>query len=355
METYIFNNNYTEQSIRQMETTITFLKCQKLFVDKKWKAYLGDFSFINYIDFSDFLKLNGRKGILFFNIIDGYQLKKYKRIDNLSLIFRPRGTVPEESYYKNKKIIKKVVLDFIEKMVIKNTDYFIFLNNEQKKHFNFKYPKYKNRLRNFSILPNVKIAKKVLIESTNLGSGIKIVYSGGFSKWQNIELVFSVVSDVILNSNINCEFTVLTFEGNFEKARELAKSYHIADKIILKYVPPNKLDDELLQYDIGVIVRDDSIINLTASPFKIMDYISNGLGVILTENIGRQVHAILNKEHFFELGYKEGKLLYNEKDLFSFVSKMIDSEEKTKITTNYFNYLSSITNINLEDSIKKRL
>ncbi|CDO03672.1 hypothetical protein BN988_02190 [Oceanobacillus picturae] len=350
MEIYLYSNDFSEQSIRQMKTIISFLDCKKIFLNEQWGNYLNNSTEIDYLDFQKFVDRKGSKVIIYFNIIDGYNLKKYKSFDNLLLVFRPRGILPEESYYKNNSILKKTILNFIESKVIKSTDYFIFLNNEQKQHFLLKYSKHEQKILRARILPNVKLMNEVSTNS-NLNyasSKVKLLYSGGFSKWQNINLVFKVVSDIIIQSGIKCEFTVLTFEGNFERAKDLARKYNITDQMILKYISPNKLDDELRNYDIGIIIRDNNLVNITASPFKVIDYISNGLGIILTDNIAGEVRNILPENFLFQIGLREKELFYSNQDLNMFVSNMVGGKNKEDILNSYKLYVSSISKIDCE-------
>lgn len=349
MEIYLYSDDFSEQSIRQMKTIISFLNCKHILLNEKWEKHLNKSLEIDYIDFQDFISRKGNKVIIYFNIIDGYKLKRYKIFDNLLFVFRPRGILPEESYYKNNSFFKKTILNFIESKVIKLTDYFIFLNKEQKKHFLLKYPKHKQKILGANILPNVKLMSECFnYSNVDIDSKVRILYSGGFSKWQNIDMVFQVVSRIILKSDIECEFTVLTFEKNFERAKDLANMYNITDKMNLKYTSPNKLDEELRNYDIGIIIRDNNIINVTASPFKVIDYISNGLGIILTDNIAGDVREILPNEYLFQLGFEGGELIYSNEELNRFVLNMVGGKNKEDILNSYRSYVSSINKIDFE-------
>ncbi|WP_207650024.1 hypothetical protein [Desulfosporosinus lacus] len=331
-----------------METIISFLECTKIIANKEWRTFF-DTELIDYMDFEYFIKRDENRAIMFFNPIDGYDLRKYSDINNLFFIFRPRGIVPEESYFKNKNIFKKIVLNYIEKKAVKLSDYFIFISESQRVHFLSKYQKFKN-IENNSVLPNIKTKINSFIKPKDIESKVKIVYSGGFSKWQNIELIFPIINKLIKKND--CTFTILTFKENFEKATQLAKYYNILDNLVLKYVLPNKFDEELSNYDIGIIIRDDSIVNLTASPFKIYDYISNGLGIIITDNLAIQVNEILNEEYYFAVTYVNGDLLYSEDNLNKYVNNMINGKNKFSIIENYESYISNIDKLNFKQIFK---
>lgn len=349
---FIYNNNLTEQSIRQMHTTISYLDYDRLYLDLKWKGVIDNITSIDFMYFDDFINMNGIKVVIFFNIIDGYYLRKYKNKTGIFFVFRPRGILPEESYYKNENVLKKIILNYIERKVISLTDYFIFLNNLQRNHFILKHKVLDNNLVNSCVLPNIKIIDETKITPNDNDIELKLVYSGGFSKWQKIDLVFKVASSLILNSEISTVFTVLTFKENFEKAKELADHYKIKDKTIIKYIPPNILDEELSKHDIGIIIRDNSIVNMTASPFKIVDYISSGLALIVTETITSELKEWLNEEHYFKLKYNNENLSYSKEELTKFAQIIYNEKPKAKIIDNYIKSISNIRKINLKNIVE---
>ena len=111
MKVYLYNNDFTAQSIRQMETIISILNCDFV-INIQWKKYFPENGNLEFMDFEDFINQNYDKSVMFFNILDGYKLIKYKNNNNVYLIFRPRGLVPEESYYKRKNNEKDVIVYF---------------------------------------------------------------------------------------------------------------------------------------------------------------------------------------------------------------------------------------------------
>ncbi|SFQ39874.1 glycosyltransferase family protein [Caldicoprobacter faecalis] len=353
MKVYIYNNDFTEQSIRQMYTTVSYLTCDKLYLDNNWKSQFANLPFVDFINFDDFVKMKGDKAIVFFNIIDGYYLRKYKSDKSIFFVFRPRGILPEESYYRNKNLLKMVVLNHIERKVVGLTDYFIFLNTIQKDHYVSKYKKIKYRFDKSYILPNIKMIDKSRIIPNNNDLKLKLLYSGGFSKWQNIDLVYRIASDIILNFPVDTVFTVLTFKENFAKAEQLAHYYKIKNNTVIKYVPPSILDEEIVKHDVGIIIRDNSIINMAASPFKIVDYLSNGLALIVTDNISHQLNEMVKEKYYFTLTYKNGKLVYSNSELGIFISQIIENKNKNKeqIINDYYNFITNIKKIKLEEVI----
>ncbi|MFG6114173.1 hypothetical protein ACGTN9_03210 [Halobacillus sp. MO56] len=321
-------------------------------MDEEWEGRLNNSiakgKSITYQSFFDFLDLKGEKVIIFFNIIDGYKLKKYKKRKDIYLIFRPRGIIPEESYYKKGSKNRKRILEHIEYKVLKKTDYFIFISENQKIHYLSKYQDLTNELNNNTIIPNLKPKIDYNLKSIN-NSEVKLVYSGGFSKWQNIELIFKTVSQIYKYSSLPIKFTILTFEENFKHAHTLAKKNHLSEIVNVKYIEPLLLDEELFNHDIGIIIRDNNIINLASSPFKIFDYITNGLSLIVSDSLEPNVRDILNNKQYFVVNYNKYSLNYNIEDLLDYISKFKNTDIKRSILGRYSDYYIESPKINFND------
>ena len=91
--------------------------------------------------------------------------------------------------------------------------------------------------------------------------------SGGQSKWQKTEFIIEQISKLgyrIIN---------------------LSKREIVKENVINKFVPFNEVPKYLCAADIGVIWRDDNIVNNVASPVKFSEYICCGLPVICNDSV----------------------------------------------------------------------
>jgi glycosyltransferase involved in cell wall biosynthesis len=57
-------------------------------------------------------------------------------------------------------------------------------------------------------------------------------------------------------------------------------------------VPPQEVPRYLAASDVGLLLRDDSIVNRVASPVKFGEYLAAGLPVIITEGLGDYSDAV---------------------------------------------------------------
>lgn len=98
---------------------------------------------------------------------------------------------------------------------------------------------------------------------------ILFVFStGGSSAWQN--------DDVIVNELISKGYKVLM----------LTKKKYVDSKIISRFVPYEEVSSYLNAADIGIIIRNDDIVNNVAAPIKFSEYLASGLPVVANRSVG---------------------------------------------------------------------
>lgn len=109
---------------------------------------------------------------------------------------------------------------------------------------------------------------------------VKIVFSGGNGKWQQIEETCDLVQNLI-KTNDACGLFLCPPHPSIEALRN-----GFPDLVFQTTLPPSSVHSALLQCDYGIILRENNITNRVASPIKIAEYLYAGLKVILSPNIG---------------------------------------------------------------------
>ncbi len=112
-------------------------------------------------------------------------------------------------------------------------------------------------------------------------SDIVIVYSGSSAGWQSFSLVEKILSK-IFEENLNVKLLWLTDYLN--ENSEFVK--HFRGRIKSAWVKPSEVKKYLLAADFGLLYRENSVTNQVASPVKFAEYLSCGLNVIISENLG---------------------------------------------------------------------
>ena len=111
-----------------------------------------------------------------------------------------------------------------------------------------------------------------------------IIYSGGLSAWQKIDDIITLMKK-ISEKNDNIRFRFLTKDVNSLQKKCEAIGLD-ASKWSVKSCKQSEVAGELLSADCGIILRDDILVNQVASPIKIGEYLSAGLGLITSPFIG---------------------------------------------------------------------
>jgi len=208
-----------------------------------------------------------------------------------NLLVDVRGVTYEEmKYYHNN------INNFLKSIKLKH---FIRLRKQYKKisYWSVVSPSLKkyvynltNKTKNIWINPSVsgnsfiydqnmrnKIRNKYKVKENEI---LFVFSSGGAHKWQNIDNIINYFKE----SPSKIKLLLLT-----------KKIYNNPD-IINVFVDYSDMYKYLSAADIGIIFRDNNIINKVASPVKFSEYISCGLPVIADKNVGLISEIISNRK-----------------------------------------------------------
>ncbi|MBT8195305.1 MAG: hypothetical protein KJO64_02680 [Bacteroidia bacterium] len=108
-----------------------------------------------------------------------------------------------------------------------------------------------------------------------------IVYSGSTAGWQSLDLMSDFVSK-ILEKQPNILFLVLS--PSSPQITDFNKRF--SNNFVEKWVLHNEVEKYLKVCDYGILLRDETTTNKVASPVKFAEYLSAGLSVIISKNIG---------------------------------------------------------------------
>lgn len=203
------------------------------------------------------------------------------------LAFDFRGLSSDESKFRGKTIIKVVILECLEWVAYHFSNRLFTVSHNFKSYLITKY----NKKKNITVIPccveNAEFVSKPLY---NKGDKVKFVYVGGLSKWQKFEYILKVYSEIsqIMNTSLTIITNeVTTAEGIIKMKGIYAEVFQMEHKYI---------SQELTKYDFGFLFRENILLNNVASPVKFIEYISNGVIPIISENIGDYSKLTVNNK-----------------------------------------------------------
>lgn len=151
---------------------------------------------------------------------------------------------------------------------------------------------------------------------------IIIGYSGGTQKWQNIQ-------DIILLSkklhSVDSRIFLLIYTNQSISAYEEELSHLGSNNYKILSLSSHDIPSYLQIFHIGLLLRDDLILNIVSSPTKICEYLAAGIPVVCTSSSGDYKRSVINYKTGYILDYKRGKA-YIE-DLYEFILNVITEKD----------------------------
>ncbi|WP_270465298.1 hypothetical protein, partial [Holdemanella biformis] len=109
-----------------------------------------------------------------------------------------------------------------------------------------------------------------------------ITYVGSTEAWQLSNKLIDTIRS-IFDFDRDVRFFILS-NGDFDEVNSLPKE--LREKITIKKVPHYEMKYYLALTNLGIIIRDDSIVNSVAAPTKIAEYLTAGVKILYSGKIG---------------------------------------------------------------------
>jgi hypothetical protein len=243
--------------------------------------------------------------------------------EKCKIIYDGRGAISAEQneygVYNNSGLENKI--HTLEKRAVLESDYRISVSN---KLLNYWYGEFNYKSKDHVVIPSScsnNYNNKVLDrEDLNISeNSILVVFSGSISKWHSYSKMISDFTK-ILNKNPRVN---LLFLSKLNSHIAIIKN-KFPERVFVFWVDPKDVFSYLNIADYGYVVREDSITNQVSSPVKIAEYLSCGLKILISKNIGDYSEMIEKND----LGYiiENYKTIYLEK---------VNISEKEKIISFY--------------------
>lgn len=266
--------------------------------------------------------------------------KAFIEFPNSRILFDNRGLPFEESEFSHptgllyclNRIIKRKSILYSKD----HCDGYNFVTNNMRDYLTDKY-RYNQRIP-FTIIPTmyspeeINPVRKAEIEKIENYSSTQFVisYVGSSAAWQETDQLIDVISRVApISSKIR--FFILT-NGKILGLDKLSPD--IQKRITMKSVPHSDMKYYLNMTDIGVVIRDNSIVNKVAAPTKIAEYLTNGLYVLYNGEIGiiRDIESIISNKQFIKID--------DDGEWISSISALVNGMNKNSLDSTVIDYFN---------------
>ena len=226
---------------------------------------------------------------------------------NIQVIFDVHGLVPEEFVWLKKGKRRGIMhryLSLFERWCVLKSDFIICASNSLKQNL---LSRYNFSPQKIAVIPNISVfPQRSLLELNAVKTSLKKAYGlentfvlahlGSVLRWANLQKLIEVFQKI--NNMTSGVLLVLTYEPIKEVSQHLIKVLDPSSFCIF-HVSYEQIPDFLPIADLGLIIRDSSIINQVAFPTKFSEYVACGLPVICSDVVEDVAHDIIK----YELGY----------------------------------------------------
>ncbi len=118
-------------------------------------------------------------------------------------------------------------------------------------------------------------------ETASVPNDIVLAYSGSTARWQSFYLLENFLTP-LLTENKNVK--VIFMSGKDEKIDKLVSKF--SNQVQRIWVNHEQVQQTLQQADYGILIREQTVTNKVASPTKFAEYLSAGLQVLISPELG---------------------------------------------------------------------
>jgi hypothetical protein len=165
--------------------------------------------------------------------------------------------------------------------------------------------------------------KNIRAEEGFASADLILVYSGSVSGWQSFGILHNFLSPFLKENKNNKILFMSSEDSNIKKIMQ-----EFPGQVSCRWVEHKDVQKILSMCDYGILIREKSITNKVASPVKFAEYLSAGLKVMISEELGDYSDFV--KENNCGQVIKEGEKIKTE---------TVSSEEKQRmieLVTKYF-------------------
>lgn len=200
--------------------------------------------------------------------------------NSCKVLYDNRGLPIEENTSSNivNRIKKRLHLLLI-RYSAKYCDYYSFVTYNLKKYLidNYKYDVTKE----YIVVPTCVNKKNIKGRTQVRDDRNKYIFVGNTAKHQNIDKIIELMSKI---QKIDTKSKFIFLVNDVPKVELLLKNTTI--DCLVKNVKNKEVFEYLLQSKVGILIRDNTIINKVAAPTKLSEYIACGLKIIYSGEIG---------------------------------------------------------------------
>lgn len=231
-------------------------------------------------------------------------LNYLKKINDIKFVFDMRGAFVDEMKLINQLSednLKVKLWRMFERKTINNSDQIVVVSEQFNNYIESKYRAHKiNVIKNSIIKEKLSINdyNKIRIQfrdELNIQDKLVWIYSGSNFNWQLIDRAIELFA-FATQKRSDLFFLFLTRDDVTEITSKFVKCSISNDKYKILTVESKHVRNYLIASDLGILLRENNIINNVSHPLKYVEYLKAGLPVLISKNIGDTQDIVMNNK-----------------------------------------------------------
>lgn len=233
------------------------------------------------------------------------QLAMKTKNKSAKMVYDGRGAIAAE-WNEYQVVNHPMLLDSIfelEKQCVLNVDFRIAVSQQLVKHWKevFNYESNKHVVIPCTLssqFENVKL-DEITIQQKRAEYGLNsddvvLIYSGSVAGWQSFTVLLNFIKPILSSGQ---QFKMIFFSDASNQIEELIHQFPKQVKQVR--LPSEKVAENLIIGDYGLLIREETLTNRVASPVKLAEYLACGLKVIISNHLGDYTDFVLQTNSGF--------------------------------------------------------
>jgi glycosyltransferase involved in cell wall biosynthesis len=249
--------------------------------------------------------LRHRISIVHVHGFDGVQglLVRMRRLLRVRCLLDMQGAVPEEFAYQGESAATVRRLEAQEHEAVEAFASIFCVSRKMVEHITLKHGVPKCMAHKFQIVPccvpralvgEHLERRQQLRRSLGLKDKFVVVYSGGTYEYQRVPEMCALFARIAGRSDD--AFWLILSWGDHELFRRCLQEHGVDKRrFCLKNVKQSEVHDHLVAGDVGLLLREDHVLNRVSSPTKFAEYLAAGVPVISTPYVGDVSGAVIQE------------------------------------------------------------